>query len=122
MRTLILIVTIFWSGSSLAQDFGQYGYAIMTINECENYKEAIIKINEFIDYEQANQPNSTFTRCGMRSDGKMGCLVLSESYEAYEENTLWAVTDNEWNRLIRLAWKECGIDDYYFKRETLTFE
>lgn len=69
-----------------------------------------------------NQPNSIFTRCGKRSDGKMGCLVLSESYEAYEENTFWADTDNECNRLIRLAWKECGIDDYYFKRETLTFE
>ena len=109
MRVFILIISIIYGGSSFAQDFRQYNYAVMTINE-------------FITYEQANAPNSTLTRCGMRSDGKMGCLVLAESFEAFNENSLWAETDEEWNRLIRLGWKACGIEDFYFKQDTLTFE
>ena len=122
MRVFFLIISIIYGGSSFAQDFRQYDFVVMTINECENYEEAIIKINELITYEQANAPNSTLTRCGMRSDGKMGCLVLAESFEAFEENSLWGETDEEWNKLIRLGWKECGIEDFYFKQDTLTFE
>ena len=122
MRAFILIVSIIISGSSFAQDFSQYNFAIMTINECENYEEAIIKINEFIAYEKKIQPNRQFVRCGKRDDGKMGCIILTENFEAFEENQLFYETDEEWNRLIRLGWKECGIEDFYFKQHTLTFD
>ena len=122
MRALILILSIFFFSSTHAQDFRQYDFAVMTINECENYEQAMIKINEFIAYEQANAPNVTLTRCGMRSDGKMGCLILAESFEAYEENMSWGETDEDWNELIRLGWEKCGIEDFYFKQDTLTFD
>tara|TARA_E500000178_G_scaffold117530_1_gene117478 strand:- start:234 stop:605 length:372 start_codon:yes stop_codon:yes gene_type:complete len=123
MRAFILIVSIIISGSSFAQDFRQYDFAaVMTINECENYEEAIKKTNEFIAYEKTIQPNSQFVRCGMRSDGKMGCIILAESFETFEENQLFFEKDEEWNRLISLAWNKCGIEDYYYKVDTLTFE
>jgi hypothetical protein len=47
---------------------------------------------------------------------------LAESYDAYEENQSFWETDEEWNRLIRLAWKECGVDDFSFGRKAITFE
>ena len=122
MRVFILIISIIYGGSSFAQDFRQYNYAVMTINECENYEEAIKKTNEFIAYEKTIQPNSQFVRCGMRSDGKMGCIILAESFETFEENQLFFEKDEEWNRLISLAWNKCGIEDYYYKVDTLTFE
>jgi hypothetical protein len=61
-------------------------------------------------------------RCGSNTDGQLGCIILTESYEAYEENMTWGETDETWNELIRQAWKECGIDDFGFGSDTLTFK
>ncbi len=30
--------------------------------------------------------------------------------------------DEEWNQIIRQVWKECGIDDFGFDSEAVTFE
>ena len=47
---------------------------------------------------------------------------MTENYEAFEANQSFWETDEEWNRLMRLAWKECGIYDFGFGRKALTFE
>ena len=49
-------------------------------------------------------------------------IILAESFETFEENQLFFEKDEEWNRLISLAWNKCGIEDYYYKVDTLTFE
>ena len=122
MRTLILIVSIIMSGPCLAHDFRKYDYAIMTKSECENYGEAISILKELNTYMEANAPNNMYMRCGMNLEGKRGCLMMTDSFEAYEENVSWGENDEEWSRLIRLAWNKCGIDDFGFGAESLTFE
>ena len=122
MRAIILLISIIISGSSFAHEFREYNYAIMTNSKCENYDEAITILKELNNYVEANAPNSTHIRCGMNSAGKQGCLIMADSFEAYEENMSWGETDEEWNRLIRLAWNKCGIDDFGFGVESLIFE
>ena len=121
MRALILIISII-SGSSFAHEFREYDYIIMTNSECENYDEATTILKELNTYIEANAPNSTYIRCGMNSEGNQGCLIMADSFEAYEENMSWGETDEEWNRLLRQAWNKCGIDDFGFGAESLTFE
>ena len=122
MRALILIVSIIISGSSFAQDLNKFGFAYMSKSECENHEKAIIKLNELITHIETNAPNKSYVRCGRLADGKQGCITLDESYEAYEENLSWGEEDEKWNQLIRQVWKDCGIDDFGFDSEALTFE
>ena len=122
MRTLILIFSIFFFSFSSAHESREYGFAMTTNNECENYDEAITIFKELNTYIETNTPYSTFMRCGMNLQGQLGCLVMTENYQTYEENMSWAETDETWNRLIRQAWKECGIDDFGFGSDTLTFK
>ena len=122
MRVFFLIISIIYGGSSFAQDFRQYDFVVMTINECENYDEAITIFKELNTYIETNTPYSTFMRCGMNLQGQLGCLVMTENYQTYEENMSWAETDETWSRLIRQAWKVCGIDDFGFGSEAISFE
>ena len=122
MRSLILTFSIFFFSSTSAQDLTEYGFAYMSKSECENHEKAIIKLNELISYMEENAPNSTQIRCGRLADGKQGCLTLVENYQAYDENLSWGEEDEEWTRLIRLAWNKCGIDDFGFDSEAVTFE
>ena len=122
MRALILIFSIFFFSSTSAQDLTEYGFAMTTNNECENYDEAITIFKELNTYIETNTPYSTFMRCGMNLQGQLGCLVMTENYQTYEENMSWAETDETWSRLIRQAWKVCGIDDFGFGSEAISFE
>ena len=122
MRSLILTFSIFFFSSTSAQDLTEYGFAYMSKSECENHEKAIIKLNEVITHIETNAPNKSFVRCGKLADGKQGCITLAESYEAYEENLSWGEEDEKWNQLIRQVWKDCGIDDFGFGSEVLTFE
>ena len=122
MRSLILTFSIFFFSSTSAQDLTEYGFAYMSKSECENHEKAIIKLNELISYMEENAPNSTQIRCGILADGKQGCLTLVENYQAYDENLSWGEEDEEWNQIIRQVWKDCGIDDFGFDSEALTFE
>ena len=123
MKKLVLIVSVFFfCSSSYAQDLNKYGFAMMTDSKCENHNEAMKYLKQLVTYVEANAPNSTQVRCGKDLEGRQGCLVLTESYDAYEENQSFWETDEEWNRLIRLAWKECGIEDFSFGRKAITFE
>lgn len=122
MRSLILTFSIFFFSSTSAQDLTEYGFAYMSKSECENHEKAIIKLNEVITHIETNAPNKSFVRCGKLADGKQGCITLAESYEAYEENLSWGEEDEKWNQLIRQVWKDCGIDDFGFGSEALTFE
>ena len=122
MRSLILTFSIFFFSSTSAQDLTEYGFAYMSKSECENHEKAIIKLNEVITHIETNAPNKSFVRCGKLADGKQGCITLAESYEAYEENLSWGEEDEKWNHLIRQVWKDCGIDDFGFGSEALTFE
>ena len=122
MRSLILTFSIFFFSSTSAQDLTEYGFAYMSKSECENHEKAIIKLNEVITHIETNAPNKSFVRCGKLADGKQGCITLAESYEAYEENLSWGEEDEKWNQLIRQVWKDCGIDDFGFDSEALTFE
>ena len=121
MRSLILTFSIFFFSSTSAQDLTEYGFAYMSKSECRNHEKAIIKLNELISYMEENAPNSTQIRCGRLADGKQGCLTLVENYQAYDENLSWGEEDEEWNQIIRQVWKECGIDDFGFDSEALTF-
>ena len=122
MRALIFTFSIFFFSSTSAQDLTEYGFAYMSKSECENHEKAIIKLNEVITHIETNAPNKSFVRCGKLADGKQGCITLAESYEAYEENLSWGEEDEKWNQLIRQVWKDCGIDDFGFGSEALTFE
>ena len=119
MRTLILIFSIFFFSSSSAQDISKYGFATITKNQCENIDKAFKYTDEFIKYIETNAPKSIYMKCGNHLDGKPGCLIMAESYEAYEEYLSWGETDETWNQLIRQAWKECGIDDFGYGSESL---
>ena len=122
MKAFILIVSIFFISSSSAQDLTEYGFAMITNNECENFEASIKSLKKLATHVETNMPNSAYMRCGSNTDGQLGCLILTESYETYEENMTWGETDDTWNRLIRQAWKECGIDDFGFGSDTLTFK
>ena len=122
MRALILIVSIIISGYSFAHEFREYDFAVISKSECENYGEAISIYKEINNYMEANAPNSMYMRCGMDLEGNRSCLFMTDSFEAYEENLSWGEEDEEWTRLIRLAWNKCGIDDFGFDSEAVTFE
>ena len=85
MRTLILIFSIFFSNFSYAQDISKYGFATITKNQCENIDEAFKYLDEFIEYIETNAPKRILMQCGNHLDGQAGCLLMAESYEAYEE-------------------------------------
>ena len=122
MRILILIFSLIYSGPGIAQDFREYGFAMMTDSKCDNHEEAMKYLKKAVSYVEANAPNRTYVRCGKDLEGRHGCLVRTENYEAFDANQSFWETDEEWNRLMRLAWKECGIDDFGFGRKALTFE
>ena len=111
MRAFIVIVSIIISGYSFAHEFREYDFAVISKSECENYGEAISIYKEINTYMEANAPNSMYMRCGMDLEGNRSCLFMTDSFE-----------DEEWNRLIRLAWNKCGIDDFGFDSEAVTFE
>ena len=58
----------------------------------------------------------------MDLEGNRSCLFMTESFEAYEENLQGGEEDEELTRLICLARNKCGIDDFGFDSEALTFE
>ena len=122
MRILILIFSLIYGSPGIAQDFREYGFAMMTDSKCDNHEEAMKYLKKVAAYVEANAPNSTYVRCGKDLEGRQGCLVMTENYEAFEANQSFWETDEEWNRLMHLAWKECGIDDFGFGRKALTFE
>ena len=41
MRILILIFSLIFGGSGIAQDFREYGFAMMTDSKCDNHEEAM---------------------------------------------------------------------------------
>ena len=117
MRILILIFSfISWVVDFLLR-FGLIICCNITFHE-----KRLFYLKKVIAYVEANAPNSTYVRCGKDLEGRQGCLVMTENYEAFEANQSFWETDEEWNRLMRLAWKECGIDDFGFGRKALTFE
>ena len=119
MRALILTFSIFFFSSSSAQDISKYGFATITKNQCENIDKAFKYTDEFIKYIETNAPKSIYMKCGNHLDGKPGCLIMAESYEAYEEYLSWGESDKTWDSLIRKVWNECGIDYFGFTSETL---
>ena len=121
MRALILVFSIFFISSSSAQDLTEYGFATITKNQCENIDKALKYMDEFIKYIETNAPKRIYMKCGNHLDDKPGCLIMADSYEAYEEYLSWGETDETWSRLLRQAWKECGIDDFGYGSETLIF-
>ena len=122
MRALILIFSIFFISSTSAHDPTEYGFATITKNQCENLDKAFKYLDEFIEYIETNAPKRILMQCGNHLDGKPGCLIMAESYEAYEEYLSWGETDETWDSLIRKVWNECGIDYFGFTSETLIFK
>ena len=56
MKAFILIVSIFFFSSSSAHESREYGFAMTTNNECENYDEAITIFKELNTYIETNTP------------------------------------------------------------------
>ena len=43
-------------------------------------------------------------------DGKLGCISITESSEAFEENISFFENDTKWSNLASATWDDCGIE------------
>ena len=122
MKLLLFIVTFLLAEPSYAIDFDKYKYVIITENKCENIDAAIKKFEMLRDYENLKAPNKQHNKCGKRYDGKLGCISITESSEAFEENISFFENDTKWSNLASSMWDDCGIEYFGFERESITFE
>jgi len=122
MKLLLFIVTLLLAKPSYAVDFEKFKYVIITENKCENIDAAIKKFEMLRDYENLKAPNKQHNKCGKRYDGKLGCISITESSEAFEENISFFESDTNWINLASAMWDDCGIEYFGFERESITFE
>ena len=122
MRPLIFSILLTFATSSYAIDFEKFKYVIITENICEDIDAAIEKFELLREYERLTEPNKQHNKCGKRYDGKLGCISITESAEAFEENISFFENDNKWNSLTRAMWDDCGIEYFGFERESIAFD
>ena len=122
MKSLIFIVVLVIANPSYAIDFEKYKYVIITENECENIDAAIEKFEILREYENLKAPNKQHNKCGKRYDGKLGCISITESSEAFEENISFFENDTTWNNLATAMWDDCEIEYFGFERESILFD
>ena len=72
MRILILIFSLIFGGSGIAQDFREYGFAMMTDSKCDNHEEAMKYLKKVVAYVEANAPNSNICKVWKRFRGQAG--------------------------------------------------
>lgn len=122
MKSLLIVITLILAYPSYAIDFEKYKYVIITENECENIDAAIEKFEMLREYENLKAPNKQHNKCGIRYDGKLGCISITESSEALEENISFFENDPKWNSIATAMWNDCGVEYFGFERESISFE
>ena len=122
MKSLLIVITLVLAYPSYAIDFEKYKYVIITENECENIDAAIEKFEILREYENLKAPNKQHNKCGKRYDGKLGCISITESSEAFEENISFFENDTTWNNLATAMWDDCEIEYFGFERESILFD
>tara|TARA_A100001011_G_scaffold138551_1_gene146272 strand:+ start:116 stop:499 length:384 start_codon:yes stop_codon:yes gene_type:complete len=91
-------------------------------NECKDINGSMQKYYKLFEYQAQYQPKPQVSKCGRVNDGMMGCIVVTNSVEDYETNVAWQEKDEQWNFLIREAWRVCEVDDYGFQLDILRLE
>ena len=117
-KLYLLIILSTYSFSSLAQGIGDKDEIIFVYKSpCPGNAELSVNyLNKVMQYERDNSPYQHEVSCGIFDDGDVGCIDKTKSEKLREKITIWQENSTEWGKIIRSAWRACGIEDYEYSR------
>ena len=115
-KLYLLIILSTYSFSSLAQGIGDKDEIIFVYKSpCPGNAELSVNyLNKVMQYERDNSPYQHEVSCGIFDDGDVGCIDKTKSEKLREKITIWQENNPEWGKIIRSAWRACGIEDYEY--------